>query len=132
MSTLTAKAPKIRDCEALNLAHGYVDGDRYYGKVNDRLAVCIYTVGKFENYFAQMFPIPGPSADLHNCYVDFALALAKRNEDVTRGLRRQYRYITKAEDVLTLKCLIHEAEDRWRECNVDDRDAGPEAGEGVE
>lgn len=118
----------------MNLAHGYAHGDRYYGKVNDKLGVCIYTAGKFENYFAQMFPLPYPSADLHMCFVNFTLVLAKTGDDVTRSMREQYQYITKAEDVLTLKCLIHEAEDRWREYNerMEAGDAGREAGEGVE
>lgn len=126
MSTQTAKAPKISDCLALNLVNGRAQGDRYYGKLNDKLAVCVYTVGREENYFAQLFPLPAPDADMHLCFVDFALMLSKNGDEITKAFRRQYRYLTAAPDVLTLKCLIHEAEDNfWRVENerMDDRDA---------
>jgi len=110
---------------------GHLHGDRYYAKLNDHVGVCVYTVGSVENYLAQLFPLPFPGAGLHECFVQFTMALARNDGPETRELRSQYRYL-EAPDVLTLRCLLHEAEDNWRECNVDDRDAGPEAGEGVE
>lgn len=134
MSTQTPKAPSIADCQALNLVNGHVRGDRYYGKVNDNVGLCVYTVGDGPNYFAQLFPLPGPAADLHECFVHFVLALGNNFDEEARKLRAQYQYIVRAEDVLTLKCLVHEAENRWREYNerMEAGDTGREAGESVE
>ena len=70
-------------------------------------------------------PLPFPDADMHICFVDFTLTLAKNSDDVTKPLRARYQYIQTAPDVLTLKCLIHEAEIAWREYNarMENRDA---------
>lgn len=130
----TRSALDLRDLTALNLVNGVLYNDRYYGKLNDRLAVCVYTVGRQETYFAQLFPLPAPDAAMHACFVDFALCLTKNGDETTKALRGQYRYITAAADVLTLKCLIHEAEDHfWRKENeLDDCKADAGAGKGVE
>jgi hypothetical protein len=111
-------------------------GDRYYAAPEEELGLCAYCIevaGEWQMY-GQLFPIPSrelADKELHMCFVQFAMALAKGTGYDFQHMRAQYRYFT-ATDALTFKCLMLEAVNQWRAIyDLQTRNADAGTGEGV-
>lgn len=125
MSTPTVKAPniRVRDCLALKYDMQIVSNDRYFAQVDYGLGLCVYVLQDGSgrcSYHAQLYPTPQAISceQLQNFFVTFTLRLARTGGREFLDLRGVYPVVY-AEDLLTLQCLLHEAEHNWRKhsCN---------------
>jgi len=110
----------------------------YVAEITAGFGVYVYDmdVNGVRKLYASTFPLPGrPSSlsDIRGCFVQFTLTLSQSSGHELADLRKQYRYFSEVPDLLTLKCLLLEAEQHWRETNarLENSNTDTGAGKGV-
>lgn len=97
------------DCVHLAWPRQECHNDRYFAEPSLRFGVCIYNVGNSPSLSVQCFPVLPRNNQLKLFYYQHVMGIAK-SDSTPDPL---YPYF-EAPDVLTLKCLVDEAIEKWR------------------
>lgn len=129
---------RVRECLHLDYPVQGLINDRYVAQIVAGFGVCVYDldVQGVRKLYASTFPLPDRTPtlrDIQDCYVQFTLTFSQSSGYGFADLRKQYRYLPEVPDLLTLKCLLLEAEQHWRDTDarMENGDTDPLAGEGV-